>query len=501
MIEPTETESKETLDEFCDAMIQIAREAESDPQIIHDAPVTTPVRRLDQTLAARASRGSSWTPSIASRGMIRSSGCSSPSRWTAPPTWRSTRRSCSARLREARPADAPLLRLGAAHDLARLRPAARRAHRSRRRGATGHRPRAAGHGRQRHPPRGPRPRDHLQRGGGRGDFAGADDLLATYRWIGAALERGLRALGAPVEMVPVQPSDPAAMPAFCFARTGSYELEVRRPQARRQRAAAAGRGLPPARRHHAGRRARPAAARLPRRRPIPLAGMTTLEAVLGRRPSFDETAAALAEGFREAHGLTLEPGGLTDEEESLRGARRATSTRPDRGRGPAGPRARPGSWPDGAGRASFPTRRGSAWAPSSSTATACCSRGAAARRVRASGACPAVSSISASGSRTRSCARSRRSPACACGSSGSAGSSTASCRRAADAGAPRPLPLRIIDYVAAVVGGPLQAGSDAAEARWVALAELGRYDTTDGLADMIQRAVSHRQTFARHAKG
>jgi glycine dehydrogenase subunit 2 len=53
MIEPTETESKETLDQFCEAMIQIAREAESSPQVIHDAPVTTPVRRLDQTLAAR----------------------------------------------------------------------------------------------------------------------------------------------------------------------------------------------------------------------------------------------------------------------------------------------------------------------------------------------------------------------------------------------------------------------------------------------------------------
>src|SRR6266478_1377540 len=53
MIEPTETESKETLDQFCDAMIQIAREAESNPQLIRDAPVTTPVRRLDQTKAAR----------------------------------------------------------------------------------------------------------------------------------------------------------------------------------------------------------------------------------------------------------------------------------------------------------------------------------------------------------------------------------------------------------------------------------------------------------------
>ncbi|PYM36554.1 MAG: hypothetical protein DME17_09890 [Candidatus Rokuibacteriota bacterium] len=53
MIEPTETESKETLDAFCDAMIQIAGEAEKSPELIREAPVTTSVRRLDQTLAAR----------------------------------------------------------------------------------------------------------------------------------------------------------------------------------------------------------------------------------------------------------------------------------------------------------------------------------------------------------------------------------------------------------------------------------------------------------------
>jgi glycine cleavage system P protein (glycine dehydrogenase) subunit 2 len=53
MIEPTETESKETLDAFCEAMIGIAKEAETDPGAIHQAPVTTPVRRLDQTKAAR----------------------------------------------------------------------------------------------------------------------------------------------------------------------------------------------------------------------------------------------------------------------------------------------------------------------------------------------------------------------------------------------------------------------------------------------------------------
>src|SRR5262249_41317025 len=62
--------------------------------------------------------------------------------------------------------------------------------------------------------------------GAHGDFTGADDLLATYRWIGMALAAGLTSLGAAVEMVPVRPSDPRAMPAFCFARTGSYELEV-----------------------------------------------------------------------------------------------------------------------------------------------------------------------------------------------------------------------------------------------------------------------------------
>lgn len=47
----------------------------------------------------------------------------------------------------------------------------------------------------------------------------------------------------------------------------------------------------------------------------------------------------------------------------------------------------------------------------------------------------------------------------------------------------------IIDYLAAVTGGTLRAGSDAAEARWVPLAELDRYDTTEGLAEMVRRAA------------
>ncbi len=53
MIEPTETESRETLDEFIAAMKQIAREAEETPEILHEAPHGTPVSRLDEAKAAR----------------------------------------------------------------------------------------------------------------------------------------------------------------------------------------------------------------------------------------------------------------------------------------------------------------------------------------------------------------------------------------------------------------------------------------------------------------
>lgn len=53
MIEPTETESKEELDAFIHAMKSIAREATESPDLIHQAPVTAPLRRLDETTAAR----------------------------------------------------------------------------------------------------------------------------------------------------------------------------------------------------------------------------------------------------------------------------------------------------------------------------------------------------------------------------------------------------------------------------------------------------------------
>lgn len=53
MIEPTETETPETLDGFCAAMMAIAEEAKVDPELVKSAPHSTPVRRLDEARAAR----------------------------------------------------------------------------------------------------------------------------------------------------------------------------------------------------------------------------------------------------------------------------------------------------------------------------------------------------------------------------------------------------------------------------------------------------------------
>jgi len=53
MIEPTETESKETLDLFANALLSIAREAETTPEVVLAAPITTQVKRLDEAMASR----------------------------------------------------------------------------------------------------------------------------------------------------------------------------------------------------------------------------------------------------------------------------------------------------------------------------------------------------------------------------------------------------------------------------------------------------------------
>ena len=53
LIEPTETETKETLDRFAEIVAEILREAREDPDVALSAPYTTPVRRLDEAAAAR----------------------------------------------------------------------------------------------------------------------------------------------------------------------------------------------------------------------------------------------------------------------------------------------------------------------------------------------------------------------------------------------------------------------------------------------------------------
>ena len=61
MVEPTETESIETLDAFVDAMLEVDGEIETNPQALHDAPLTAPVSRPDEARAARDLRAR-WTP-------------------------------------------------------------------------------------------------------------------------------------------------------------------------------------------------------------------------------------------------------------------------------------------------------------------------------------------------------------------------------------------------------------------------------------------------------
>jgi lipoate-protein ligase A len=145
-----------------------------------------------------------------------------------------------------------------------------------------------------------------------GDLGVGADLLLTCQWIGRALRRGLRALGAAAELVATRAPE-GLSPAFCFARTGTWEIEIDGRKVvgsaqRRQGAAFLQHGSvllgvdePRLR------------ALFPRTR-NPLATLTTLDAALGRRPSFDEVAHALAEAFEREHGLRLKPDGLWSDE-------------------------------------------------------------------------------------------------------------------------------------------------------------------------------------------
>ncbi len=62
MIEPTETESKQTLDAFADALIKIAEEAKTQPELLHQAPQKTPFGRMDEVRAARELVLCCWLP-------------------------------------------------------------------------------------------------------------------------------------------------------------------------------------------------------------------------------------------------------------------------------------------------------------------------------------------------------------------------------------------------------------------------------------------------------
>jgi glycine dehydrogenase subunit 2 len=62
MIEPTETENKETLDAFADALIQISHEAKEEPELLHGAPHNTPFGRMDEVKAARELVLCCWLP-------------------------------------------------------------------------------------------------------------------------------------------------------------------------------------------------------------------------------------------------------------------------------------------------------------------------------------------------------------------------------------------------------------------------------------------------------
>ena len=144
------------------------------------------------------------------------------------------------------------------------------------------------------------------------DLGVSADLLDTYRWIGRALVRGLRALGAPAEMIPTG-RGLGRDPAFCFARTAAYEIEV------------SGKKIVGSAQRRQGTSFLQHGAVLlgvdePRLRALfpttraPLDSMTTLEAAIGNRPTFEDVATILRDAFEVEHRLTLVPGGLTDDE-------------------------------------------------------------------------------------------------------------------------------------------------------------------------------------------
>jgi lipoate-protein ligase A len=150
------------------------------------------------------------------------------------------------------------------------------------------------------------------------DFPGADDVLETYRVIGRGLAAGLGRLGVAAELAPLVRGRREAVgpPAFCFGRTGTYEIAVGGRKLvgsaqRRQRGAflqhgSVVLGADPAR----IRAVFPGEA-------DPTLGMTTLAEALGAPPAFDAVVAALTAGLAGAFEVALEPAGLSADESVL----------------------------------------------------------------------------------------------------------------------------------------------------------------------------------------
>jgi lipoate-protein ligase A len=143
------------------------------------------------------------------------------------------------------------------------------------------------------------------------DLGVGTDLLASYRWIARALARGLRALGAPVEIVERR-REYGPVPAFCFARTGTYELEL----GGRKIVGSAQRRHGKSFLQHGSILLDVDAARVAAIFPAsePLATVATLAEALGRRPEWDACVTTIAGAFEAEHGIDLRPGGLTASE-------------------------------------------------------------------------------------------------------------------------------------------------------------------------------------------
>jgi lipoate-protein ligase A len=143
------------------------------------------------------------------------------------------------------------------------------------------------------------------------DLGVGTDLLASYRWVAQALARGLRDLGAAVAVVERR-REYGPVPAFCFARSGTYELELDGKKLVGSAQRRHGRSFL----QHGSILLDLDAVRVASIFPAadPAASVATLARALGRRPEWDACVTALAAAFEAEHGIALRPGGLTETE-------------------------------------------------------------------------------------------------------------------------------------------------------------------------------------------